>query len=182
MPSPFSENTPELALHPLAKERITSMKSSVECPPDADYSAFFKDKEFATRYPDLVLPSPIFVSSGASILSFESGRNISLDFPVKRHQTNPLGTLQGGILCSFFDEAFGVLSFASLRKPCITIDMSIHFVRPALPGNHLTIRAEFKFRSRSLLQLYAEAHNGKNKLVATAISQLMPNEAGISGT
>lgn len=159
-----------------------SMKSSAECLPDADTSAFFKDKEFATRYPDLVLPSPIFVSSGASILAVESGRHISLAFPVEKHQTNPLGTLQGGILCSFFDEAFGVLSFASLRKPCITIDMSIHFVRPAQPGNHLTIRAEFKSRSRSLLQLYAEAHNGKNKLVATAISHLMPYEAGISGT
>ena len=145
-------------------------------PADADYSAFFLDPEFQGKYRGITLPPPSFVASGAKILSLASGRNIVLAFPVRETQVNPMGTLQGGILCSFFDEAFGTLSFASLRKPCISIDIAVNFVRPIRPGEVVIVRAEFKSKSRSLLQLYAEAQNEKEKLVATAISKLMITE------
>jgi uncharacterized protein (TIGR00369 family) len=143
---------------------------------DADYSTFFLDPEFQARYPGITLPPPSFVASGARILSFESGRSIKLVFPVREHQANPIGTLQGGILCSFFDEAFGILSFASLRKPCVSIDMNVNFIRPIRPGEGLIIHAEFKSKSKKLLQLSAEARNGKEKLAATAFSNLMVYE------
>jgi len=75
---------------------------------DADYSAFFLDPKFQARYPGITLPPPSFVASGARILFFEAGRSIKLVFPVREHQLNPIGTLQGGILCSFFDAAYCV--------------------------------------------------------------------------
>jgi len=147
-----------------------------EIPADADYSTFFHDNEFQVKYPELKLPPPSFRASGARILSFDSGRSIVLAFPVREDQANPIGTLQGGILCSFFDDAFGTLSFASLRKPCVSIDMTVNFIRPARPGEYVKIRAEFKAKSRKLLQIYAEAHNSKDKLLATATSNLMVYE------
>lgn len=143
---------------------------------EMDYSTFFLDPEFQARYPGISLPPPSFVASGARILSFESGRSISLVFPVREHQLNPIGTLQGGILCSFFDDAFGTLSFASLRKPCVSIDMNVNFIRPIRPGEGLIISAEFKAKSKKLIHLYAEARNGKEKLAATATSNLMVYE------
>jgi len=145
-------------------------------PADADYSTFFIDPEFQAKYPDIKLPPPSFVASGARILSFESGRSIKLIFPVREDQANPIGTLQGGILCSFFDDAFGTLSFASLRKPCVSIDMAVNFIRPIRPGEGLIISAEFKAKSKKLIHLYAEARNGKVKLAATATSNLMVYE------
>jgi len=51
------------------------------------------------------------------------------------------GTLKGGILCSFIDDAFGTLCFASLRKPCVSIDMTVNFIRPAKPGACSAARA-----------------------------------------
>jgi uncharacterized protein (TIGR00369 family) len=99
-----------------------------------------------------------------------------LDFPVREDQTNPLGTLQGGILCSFFDDAFGTLSFASLRKPCITIDLNVNFIRGARPGEVVRIRAVFRSKTRKLLQLQAEAYNEQEKLLATASSNLLVRE------
>ena len=145
-------------------------------PADDDYATFFLDEEFQDKYPGIKLPPPSFIASGARILSYESGRSIKLIFPVREHQLNPIGTLQGGILCSFFDEAFGTLSFASLRKPCVSIDMNVNFIRPIRLGENLIIHAEFKAKSKKLLQLYAEAHNGKKKLAATATSNLMAYE------
>jgi acyl-coenzyme A thioesterase PaaI-like protein len=59
-------------------------------------------------------------------------------------QTNPGGTLQGGILSSFFDDAFGMLCFASLHRPCVTIDLSVNFIRPVKLGSFVIIHAVFK--------------------------------------
>lgn len=140
--------------------------------PDADYSSFFDDAKLRTMYPGMELPPQSFVSSGAKIVSFRTGKYITLAFLVRPHQTNPMGTLQGGILCSFFDDAFGSLSFASLRRPCVSIGMAVNFIRATRPGDVVVIYAEFKSKGRDILHLSAEASNGKGKTIATATSSL----------
>ncbi|HTP04325.1 MAG TPA: PaaI family thioesterase [Nitrospirota bacterium] len=137
--------------------------------PDKDYSDFFLDPELA-KYPGITLPAATFVAHNGKILSFASGKSISVAFPVSEFQTNPIGTLQGGILSSFFDDAFGCLCFASLHKPCVTIDMTVNFIRTVKPGSFVVIHAVFKAKGKKLLQVFAEAVNGNEKLVATATS------------
>jgi acyl-coenzyme A thioesterase PaaI-like protein len=51
--------------------------------------------------------------------------------------------------------------------------MTVNFIRQARPGESVVIKAEFKAKSRTLLQLYGEAYNDKNKLVATATTNMM---------
>ncbi len=141
--------------------------------PGEECSDIFHDEEFKRSYPDLELPPPSFRSSGARVIFCERGKSLVLDFPVREEQTNPIGTLQGGILCSFFDDVFGTLSFVSLRRPCVTIDMNVNFVRGARPGEIVRIRAAFTSKTRRVLQLHAEAYNEKEKLLATATSNLL---------
>lgn len=138
-----------------------------------EQAEFFRDDEFSARFPQVTLPPPSFVAAGGRVLAFDKNRRIVLAFPVRTEQTNPLGTIQGGILASFIDDAFGSLCFASLRKPCVSIDLNVNFIRPLKPGELVTIAAEFKSKNRKLLQVYAEARNGKEKLVATATSNLL---------
>jgi uncharacterized protein (TIGR00369 family) len=144
---------------------------------DKDYSAFFSDPVLTEKYPEVKLPAPTYLAHEGKILSFESGKRISVAFPVSESQTNPIGTLQGGILSSYFDDAFGCLCFASLRKPCVTIDMTVNFIRPVKPGSFVVIHAVFKARGKKLLQVSAEAVNDKEKLVATATSNWVVYES-----
>ena len=144
---------------------------------DGDYSTFFIDPEFATKYPEVKIPPPTFIAHEGKILSFETGKSITLAFPVRESQTNPVNTLQGGILSSFIDDAFGCLCFATTRKPCVSIDMTVNFIRPVRPGAFVVVRAEFKEKGRKLLQCSAEAFTGNEKLAATATSNLMVFEA-----
>ena len=121
--------------------------------PDKDYTNFFLDPELA-KHPGIKLPSAIFGAHQGKILSFVSGKSISIAFPVNEFQTNPIGTLQGGILSSFFDETLGCLCFASLHKVCVTIDMTVNFIRPMCPlilvgSTHAVRRAKPGWRSRS---------------------------------
>ena len=154
-----------------------SEENAAGCKPAGVDTDFFHDEEFERNYPGLKMPPPSFRSSGARIVSCEKGKSLTLDFPVREDQTNPIGTLQGGILCSFFDDVFGTLSFASLRRPCITIDMNVNFIRGARPGETVRIRAVFRSKTRTVLQLQAEAYNDKEKLLATASSNLLVMES-----
>ena len=137
---------------------------------------FFHDGEFERNYPGVKVPPPCFLASGAKIIAHEPNQSLTVAFLVREEQTNPVGSLQGGILSSFFDDTFGPLSFRTMRKPCVSIDMTVNFIRQVRPGETVVIRAEFKAKSRSLLQLYGEAHNEKNKLIATATSNMMVYE------
>jgi len=79
------------------------------------------------------MPPPSFVASGGNNLAFKPGEGIRVASPVRSDQSNPIGTLQGGILGSFFDDAFGRLAFASLRRPCVSIGVAVTFIRPVRP-------------------------------------------------
>jgi len=144
--------------------------------PAIDAGKFFQNEEFQKNYPQVKIPPRCFVESGARITEYEANRSLTVEFSVHDSQTNPLGYLQGGILGSYFDNVFGPLSFVTMRKPCVSVDMNINFVRPVKPGEVVRIRAEFISRGRKLVQLYAEAHNEKHKLVATATSNMMVYE------
>ena len=63
-----------------------------------------------------------------------------------------------------------------LHKPCVSIDMTVNFIRSIKPGSFVVIRTEFKAKGRKLLQLSAEAFTGNEKLAATATSNLMVYE------
>ncbi len=140
---------------------------------EIDATQFFHDEEFERNFPGVKVPPPCFLASGAKIIAHEPNKSLTVAFPVRSEQTNPVGSLQGGILASFFDNTFGPLSFATMRKPCVSIDMTVNFVRPAMPGESVVVRAEFKSKSRKLIQLYAEAHNEKQKLIATATTNML---------
>jgi len=140
---------------------------------ELDRDLFFRSEEFERKYPGVKTPPPCFLSSGAKIIGHEPNKSLTVSFPVREEQTNPVGSLQGGILSSFFDDTFGPLAFKTTGKPCVSIDMTVNFIRQVRPGETVTIRAEFKSKGRALLQLYGEAHNSRNKLVATASSNLM---------
>ena len=142
-----------------------------------DTEQFFHNEEFERKFPTIKMPPPCFLVSGAKIIAHEPNKSLTVVFPVKEEQTNPVGFLQGGILSSFFDNTFGPLSFATMRKPCVSIDMTVNFTRLVRPGENVVVKAEFKSKSKKIIQLYAEAHNGKQKLIGTATSNLMVYES-----
>jgi len=138
-----------------------------------DMNLFFHDEELESKYPGVKAPPPCFIASGAKIIAYEPNKSLTVVFPIREDQANPVGSLQGGVLASFFDDTFGPLAFRTTRKPCVSIDMTVNFIRQVRPGESVVIKVEFKAKGRTLLQLYGEAYNDKNKLVATATTNMM---------
>ena len=57
---------------------------------------------------------PIAEHLGFKIKSVELGRAV-IEFEMKKHHTNTMGTLHGGVLCTIADTAMGVV-FASMLE------------------------------------------------------------------
>lgn len=94
-------------------------------------------------------------------------------FPVKEHQTNPLGMLQGGILTALLDDTVGPLSFLIAKKPAVTTGFSVDFIRGVKPNTQLVCKASLVSKSRSTMLLRAEAYDERGKLVAVMTSHNM---------
>jgi uncharacterized protein (TIGR00369 family) len=113
-------------------------------------------------------PPNCFTSMKAEFTEYESRKSLTVVFPVLEESLNPLRTMQGGFIVAAFDNVFGPLSYLSARFPCVTISLHTQFIRPAEPGDRITIKANVLSRGARILQMTGEAFNSKNKLVATA--------------
>lgn len=113
-------------------------------------------------------PPNCFVSMQARFVDYESRRSLAVVFPVLEESLNPLQTMQGGFIAAAFDNAFGPLSYLAARVPCVTLNLNTQYIRPIASGDHLTVRAAVIARNSQVLQMTAEAHDSRNKLIATA--------------
>jgi uncharacterized protein (TIGR00369 family) len=114
---------------------------------------------------------PVEQLLGISISDIGEGRAIgSLD--AGPQHANPMGSLQGGILCSFADATMG-MAFASTLKSddesFTTMNLQIHFFRPVW-SSRLRADARVVQRSRNVGYLECEILDQNSKTVAKASS------------
>ena len=119
------------------------------------------------------LPPDSAIELKSEFIEYIPKKSLTVNFPVQQKHTGPLGILQGGILTAFFDDTFGPLSYATLGKPMVTIDIQVHFIRNAKPGDTITIKAEIVSRGRQILFMKGEAKNQKGKLIATSTTSAL---------
>jgi uncharacterized protein (TIGR00369 family) len=104
------------------------------------------------------------IADGRAIVTLAAGRQ----------HANPMGTLQGGILCDIADAAMG-MAFASTLAPgesFTTIELKINFFRPVWEAR---LRAEGKVVRRGSTVGYVECEitDEGGRLVAKAASTCM---------
>ncbi len=94
-----------------------------------------------------------------SLVSYDLERNEFL-FSCKTttYMRNPIGTLHGGICASILDHAMGVIAYClnNADAPSPTINLSVAYHRPLVPGNHVYVRTRLLSVTKSLISLSAE--------------------------
>ena len=107
----------------------------------------------------------------ARLLGFEisySDVACEVRFAVHDFMFNPQGTLHGGIMTTALDVSMGHL-LNRLAGPGATLEFKVQFFAPVRTG-HVTCRAEFLRRGRSVCFLRSEARNDAGEIVAFATS------------
>jgi uncharacterized protein (TIGR00369 family) len=81
---------------------------------------------------------------------------------------NPQGTVQGGVIAACFDDTFGPLGVATARKPIVTIDLNVQYIRPITLNENFYIKANVVSVAKSTIFMQAEAIGAKGKILAKA--------------
>ena len=84
---------------------------------------------------DRVAASPFHAELGIRTVEASEGR-VHLAIETTDSQKNLQGTIHGGVLATLADTAMGLAVRTAIEpgRPHATIELTVHFVRPAAPG------------------------------------------------
>ena len=90
---------------------------------------------------------------------------------LREELTRNEGLMHGGAIASLLDtaSAFAVMTLLAPGQQTVTVDLTIHFLRPVLSGR-LEARARVLRAGRRVATLSIEAIDRKGKLIATAVT------------
>ena len=121
----------------------------------------------------LTIPPPSFKDLNLEVIHYEEGKSIEVAAPLYEKYNNPAGTILGGYIPTFFDLAYGPLSFLVTQKPTTSLDLNTTFIRPiTVQDEKLIIKASVVNKGKSYLVLEAKAYNPEGMLVATSNSRM----------
>lgn len=89
------------------------------------------------------------------------------------------GLMHGGAIASLLDtaSAFAVMTLLEPGQQTVTVDLTLHFLRPVL-GGRIEARARVLRAGRRVATLSIDARNHEDKLIATATTTyLVMNES-----
>lgn len=118
-------------------------------------------------------PAPVAQLLGFGPVTFKEGEVI-LDYEAKKDHTNPMGVIQGGIICTVADAAMAssYLSTLSEGEYYTTLELKINFLKPVREGKLCFIGKVVRRGSTIGLtqcEVFDEGHN----LIAFATSTCM---------
>lgn len=119
------------------------------------------------------IPPNSFLDMNGEFLEYQKNKSLTVQFPVKENQTNPLGMMQGGYIAAAFDNTFGPLSYLVAKKPMVTIDLSCQYIRGVEKGQNITVEARIVARGFSTLHMTGEMYSENRKLLATSSTNLL---------
>jgi uncharacterized protein (TIGR00369 family) len=131
------------------------------------------NESFQSGSHKITLPPPSFVDMNAEIIEYVKNKSITVIFPVRTNQTNPMGFMQGGYIAAAFDNAFGPLSYLVAKKPVTTIDMNVQYIRGVANNQTVTVKASIEARGHTTIHMIGEMKTDKGKLLATATTNLL---------
>lgn len=123
---------------------------------------------------DKITPMDYMKWMPRKFVEYQLKQRLILAFPVKEKYSNPLGSMQGGVISAAFDHTFGSLVYLITKKMnMVTVDLDVTYHRPIYTGDTLTVIGDVRNLGSTIVHIVGEAYNESNKLIASASSSLM---------
>lgn len=119
------------------------------------------------------IPPNSIQESRATFLEYEPRKRLLSEFPAQEKHANPLGMLQGGIIAALIDDTMGPLSFAAVRGPTTTLNLSVNYLRSVKCPDRVRVEARVTGRGRQVLHMEADVFDSRGRLVATSTSTVL---------
>jgi uncharacterized protein (TIGR00369 family) len=118
-------------------------------------------------------PPPVARRLGLALTACAPGEAV-VELPVDEGHTNPMGTVQGGILAAIADAAMGWAYMTLLEEgeTYTTLEMKINFLKPVWQGR-LSARARVRKTGRTVGLVECDILDEAGKSAAYAVSTCM---------
>lgn len=116
------------------------------------------------------IPPPIAELLGLELLAGSDGEAV-MALDAREEHSNPMGTVQGGVLCALADGAMGWAFVHGLGEgeSFTTVELKMNYVRPFWTGR-LVATGRVLHRGRTVGLLECEIRDGEGRLIAHATS------------
>jgi uncharacterized protein (TIGR00369 family) len=135
------------------------------------------DAEILARFQNSRRSAPASDTLGSRIVAVDqAARRVDVEFDARaEHLANPMGQIQGGIVCAMLDEAMSVSVVVASGLTCFapTLEMKTSFLRPAMPGRLLAIGSVVKW-GRTIAFTEGALYDPQGELLARASGTVMP--------
>lgn len=134
----------------------------------ADASDVFRSRIDAARRSLEALP----IAKSLAMQLVELGPGVAaISLPMRDDLRQPGGVLHGGVTATLIDTAmaYAVRTVLDENEASVTVDLTIHFLRPHVSGV-ITCTARILRAGKRILTVSADVLNEEGKLVATAVS------------
>jgi uncharacterized protein (TIGR00369 family) len=95
-----------------------------------------------------------------------------IDLDTQKHHLNQLGVVHGGVMTSMLDTAMGNSCFFLVKKPLVTVELKVSFMRPVF-GGKITARARVLKKGEHLIFASASVFDFEGLEVAAALGTYM---------
>ncbi len=127
------------------------------------------DEEKAEKY-------PTHYTNRIGFVDISEDNELTLSYQIQHYHRNGNMLLQGGMLSSFIDDNFGIMTHVLVdRKGHLsTIDMNIIYHKAAREDvNEVLVKSRITAAGKRVVSLRAEAYTPEGDLLATAQSNMM---------
>ncbi len=116
------------------------------------------------------IPPPIAELLGLELVAGADGEAV-MEMEAREEHTNPMGTIQGGVLCALADGAMGLAYFSELEEgeSFTTLELKINYLRPFWTGK-LVAKGTVVHRGRTVGLTECEIVDEQGRLIAHATS------------
>ena len=123
------------------------------------------------NHPNIVLGmlQPRFVACDAQ------EKSVTLAYPARAWEANPLGVMQGGVVATMLDFSFAALSVCFVGDAPMTVTLQVSYLRGTPVNGELIVRARATKIGRQLVHAFAECWpaDAPGKPTATATGALI---------
>jgi len=127
-----------------------------------------------------VSPSSLWLRG--TLIEIEEGVAI-ISYKIRKEMTNPLGTIQGGVMAALIDDTMG-LAFYSLfqQNMFTTTNLNVNYLFGAKEGEEVKVEAKVVRIGKKIANVECKVYNNNEDIICTATSNLVVTSVKVTDT
>ncbi len=127
-----------------------------------------------------VSPSSLWMKG--TLLEVEEGY-AAISYMIRKEMTNPLGTIQGGVMAALIDDTMGLAFYTLFQQNMYTTtNLNVNFLFGAKEGEKVIVKANTVRIGKKIANIECKVYNEKGGIITTATSNLVVTSVKVEST